>query len=318
MRIYPYSAAVLMTVIGLGTVGAVVGAEPRDDLFTKEKVVYAEPGGKSLKATLYLPGEHGGGPRPAMVVIHGGGWVVGTRHLRRWYCEQFAENGYVVMTIDYRMMPKHPFPRCLHDCKAAVRWLRLHAKKYRIDPERIAAFGASAGGHLATLLATTGPEDGLEGDQNLGPSSGIAGAISLYGVSDLTSYERPHQGEVRLSLRGSFMERFVDGVHVRDRNPFEAASPVAYATSETCPILFVHGTDDRLVPFEQSEAFYSQLRALGVATRLVAVAGRGHAFDFIYRGQREPVFASMLAFLEVHVGSARSGGGAKTGVVTNP
>ena len=96
---------------------------------------------------------------PGVVLIHGGAWLFGTRYQLHWYGSRLARAGYVAASINYRMLPMYPFPYCIHDCKAAVRWLRLHADEYGIDPERIAAFGNSAGGHLAGLLATTRPRD---------------------------------------------------------------------------------------------------------------------------------------------------------------
>lgn len=116
---------------------------------------------------MYVPDDDSTALRPGIVLIHGGGWMLGTRYQQSWYCRNFARNGYVVMTIDYRLMPKCAFPDCLHDCKAAVRWLRLNAERYRIDPNHIITFGASAGGHLAALLATTEPGDGLEGGKRI-------------------------------------------------------------------------------------------------------------------------------------------------------
>jgi len=156
---------------------------------TERGIVFAEPDGRRLKATLYCPADHqfgdseavkaGRKPLPGMVLIHGGGWIIGSRHQQAWYCRAFAKAGYVVMTIEYRMMPKYCFPECVYDCKAAVRWMRLRADWLGVDPSRIVAFGASAGGHLAAFLATTGPEDGFEGTENPGPSTEVSAVISL-------------------------------------------------------------------------------------------------------------------------------------------
>jgi len=266
---------------------------------TERGGVYADVGGTKLRMTMYLPNDGGEGLRPGMVLIHGGGWVFGTRYQQAWYCRQFAKNGYVVMTIEYRLMPKHAFPDCLHDCKAAVRWLRLNAGRYRVDPDRIVTFGASAGGHLAALLAATSPGDGFEGEANPGARSDVRAAISLYGAVDLTQY-RDHPIHGRLSATTErFFEEFTERtMGKRDGAALEAASPLTYAGPATRPIFFAHGTSDLLVHYRQSERFHDRLVSLGVPTELVTFPKRGHGFDYIHWGERRVVFGRMMAFLE--------------------
>jgi acetyl esterase/lipase len=206
-----------------------------------------------------------------------------------------AENGYVAAAVSYRMMPKYPFPYCLHDCKAAVRWLRLHASQYRLDPDRIAVLGNSAGGHLAALLATTSSERDLEGPDNPGASSAVQAAVVLYGVADLSYYRHPKGYISMAGLTHAYVKQFVGQPDDR-RDPFDAASPVTYADRSTCPILFVHGSKDGFVPHGQSLAFCEQLERLGVPTRLITVP-YGHAFDFFHPRVRAAVFKEILDFL---------------------
>lgn len=267
---------------------------------TDRSIPYASPGGKTLKMTLYFPGTRGEEvtrDRPGMVVIHGGGWVLGTRYQQAWYCREFAKAGYVVMTIDYRMLPRYGFPHCVHDAKAAVRWLRGHADTLRVDPDRIVTFGASAGGHLAGFLAATGPKHGFEGDENPGVSSEVRAGVGLYGVYDLCAI-RKHEGVVR-AVGEDLLRRFV-GPDTDGRDAFEAASPVSYVSEETKPFMLVHGTSDMMVPFEQSQVFHDRLKEHRVPTELIAVEGRNHAFDYLHRTQRAEVFGAMLAFLNKH------------------
>lgn len=266
---------------------------------TERGLVYADLGNQRLKMTMYLPQDDGKSLRPGMVLIHGGAWILGTRYQQAWYCREFAKHGYVVMTIDYRLMPKSAFPDCLHDCKAAVRWLRLNAAKYRVDPDCIVTFGASAGGHLAALLATTTPENELEGEVNPGTSSEVKAAISLYGAVDLVMYrDRPF---VHKSLNGRTSHFFKDfttrNMGEMNGTALEAASPMHYVGPSSKPIFFVHGKSDRLVHFEQSEHLYQRLQENGVPTQLVALENRGHGFDYIFWGQRRAIFGQMLEFL---------------------
>lgn len=265
------------------------------------KGVFAQPAGKRLGMTIYQPEEPVAEPRPGMVLIHGGAWRFGPRWQQGWYCRQFARAGCVVMSIDYRLMPRYGFPCCLYDCKAAVRWLRLHAAEYQIDPNRIVAFGASAGGHLAAFLAATGPEDGLEGTENPGVSSAVRAAISLYGAVDLTQYR---QGSGPFGLRKKAVKNLVEfaGAEAakQGRDPLAAASPITYAKPGMAPVFLAHGMSDILVPYTQSEAFYNRLRELGVPTRLVGYPHRNHGFDYIHWKQRRTLFKEMLAFLDEH------------------
>jgi len=275
---------------------------------TTDHLVYASPGGRSLRLTLYQPGEKAETLRPAILLIHGGGWRVGTRYQCMWYAHRFAEHGYVAVTINYRMMNKYPFPNCLYDAKSAVRWLRLHASEYHIDPNRIAALGESAGGHLATLLGTTADKPQFDGSENLGASSKVQAVISVYGATDLTYFKKP---EGMLSLWGftsKFMGRFVDVKNEKSgEDAFAAASPITYVSKTTAPTLFIHGTDDHMVPFAQSQTFHDKLKSLGVPTKLIAVPGRDHGFDHFHPSERGQLFKEMLSFLEKHMGAGGHG-----------
>ncbi|NUM53070.1 MAG: alpha/beta hydrolase [Candidatus Hydrogenedentes bacterium] len=265
---------------------------------TERGIVFADLGSKKLRMTMYLPETESATPRPGMVLIHGGAWILGTRYQQSWYCREFARNGYVVMTIDYRLMPTYAFPDCLHDCKAAVRWLRLNANTYNVDPDRIVTFGASAGGHLAALLAATSPKDRLEGEINPGASSEVRAAISLYGAVDLTRYrDRPLKGFLHGRTEHFFKDFTSRNMSDKTASTLEAASPLTYAGPDTKPIIFVHGTSDKLVHYDQSVRFFNRLKECGVPTELVTLKNRGHGFDYIFWKQRREVFRKMLAFL---------------------
>src|SRR5205823_333626 len=167
-------------------------------------VEFARPGGVALKADLALPNE-GKGPFPAVVCLHGGGWVSGDRKQMSKTIEVLARRGYVALAPDYRLAPAHRFPACVEDCKAAVRWLRANAGKYRIDPGRIGAVGLSAGGHLACLLGVTTPGDGLEGTGgNSDRSSAVQAVVSFAGPTDLTAEELWTKEVLRRNLEPLF------------------------------------------------------------------------------------------------------------------
>ena len=157
------AAAVLM----LSGVASPSCAADEPKVKEERDIVYTKAGGTELKLDLAAP-EQGDGPFPAVLVIHGGAWRSGNKADVGRVLPQFAARGYVAVSPQYRFCPKERFPAQVHDVKAAVRWIKAHAKERRIDPEHIGAIGFSAGGHLALMLGVTGPADGLEGDVSAG------------------------------------------------------------------------------------------------------------------------------------------------------
>ncbi len=151
-------------------------------------VEYARPKGLSQRLDVFVP--DGPGPWPLLVWVHGGGWQNGDKALQATGSQlRQATRGYVVASINYRLSGVAPHPAQIHDCKAAIRWLRLHAAEYRIDPARVGAWGSSAGGHLVALLGTSGDVPALEGDENPGASSRVSSVVDWYGPSDLPNMQ---------------------------------------------------------------------------------------------------------------------------------
>src|SRR5262249_22409445 len=157
-----------------------------------------------LQLDLAMP-KDGDGPFPAVVCIHGGGWRGGSRQDLtrsipplggRSLIEYLAGRGYVAATVSYRLAPKDKFPAQIEDCKAAVRWLRANAKKYKINPERFGAVGFSAGGHLVSLLGTSDKDDALEGNGgNPEQSSRVQAVVNFFGPTDFTTKDWTDQVE---------------------------------------------------------------------------------------------------------------------------
>ena len=149
----------------LGAAGWVAQAMAADDLkiVTEHDVVYTKAGETELKLDVAKPAE-GDGPFPGVLVIHGGGWRGGNKADVRPILDEFAKRGYVAISPQYRFCPKDHFPAQVHDVKAAVRWLKAHAKDYKVDAGHIGAIGFSAGAHLSMMLGVTSASDGLEGE----------------------------------------------------------------------------------------------------------------------------------------------------------
>jgi acetyl esterase/lipase len=238
----------------------------------EEGVEYANPDNQHLKLNLAVP-KDATGSLPAIVCIHGGGFRAGDRKGWDARVKEFAEHGYVAVTVTYRLAPKYQFPAAVYDVKAAVRWIRANAAKYHVDPNRIGATGDSAGGHLALFLGVTGGVKQFEGDEgNSGQSSRVQCVVDFYGPSDFTkSYGKSVDAAEVLPL---FLGGDVE--HARKRHIL--ASPLYWVTPEAAPTLLLHGTDDKYVAHEQAVWMYDRLKAAEVDTKLVTLDKAGHGF----------------------------------------
>lgn len=251
---------------------AASGAEPRP-VRMESGIEFGTGGKQVLKLDLAMPAE-GDGPFPAVVCVHGGGWVGGDRTQMAATITVLARCGYVAVSPDYRVAPGDRFPAALEDCKAAVRWLRANAAKYRIKPDRIGAVGFSAGAHLACLLGVTRKEDGLEGTGgNAGESSSVQAVVSFFGPTDLTSRFWSPVVETKnlVPLLGGTLEE--------KPGAYRQASPVTYVRVSAPPFLCIHGTADQTVPVRQSQAFVERLQEAGASARVLLVPDVGHGWS---------------------------------------
>lgn len=226
-------------------------------------VQYAHGKSGPLLADMYLPKESG--LRPAIVFIHGGGWMGGSRSKWGALIEPFAEHGYAGMAIDYDLSPGVQFPVALEECKEAVRWLRAHASEYHIDPNRIAVAGGSAGGELAALVALTNGDSRYEhtgGFQDF--SSSVKAAILYSSVLDLTKSSET-DSEILAYLGGSCSAK---------RDLCLQASPQFHLSGSLPPIFVGHGDADKDVPYSQFTSFVAAYKkANGPVTAFTAEQG---------------------------------------------
>jgi acetyl esterase/lipase len=242
----------------------------------------AIPGVRPLELDLYLPAESDG-PVPVVVFLHGGGWRLGSRHLAGpayrgqtpTPFERIAQAGIAVASADYRLSGEAPWPAQLHDAKAAVRWLRARAGDVGIDPERIAAWGESAGGHLAELLGLTVGDPALEGGIGVsGPSSAVAAVAAWYAPSDVRAVATdlgidPLDPATReAQLLGAPAPEVPDAA--------AQASPLTHVSPAAPPFLLLHGRADRFVPCVQSERLAAELDAAGADVELHLLDGADH------------------------------------------
>ena len=218
------------------------------------------------KLDLYVP-ENSERPLPLIIWIHGGRWRYGTKEdcpVLPW-----TREGYVVASINYRLSQDARFPAQIEDCKAAIRWLRTNAAQYKIDPDRVAAWGGSAGGHLASLLGTTGDVTEWEQGHAAG-SSRVQAVIDWFGRADLTqACTDPVLGDSPSAL-------LIGGSGPGFAELARKASPITHVSADDPPFLIMHGDMDNVVPLSQSRAFAEALRAAGVKVKLVVLKGVGH------------------------------------------
>lgn len=235
-------------------------------------LVYGKGGGEDLRLDLALPAD-GDGPFPCVVCLHGGGWRAGSRQQLSQLITLLAGRGFAAATVSYRLAPKHRFPAQIEDCKAAVRWLRASAKKYRLDPARFGAVGFSAGGHLACLLGAADENAGLEGEGGSPKqSSRVQAVVSFFGPTDFLKKSWDKKAEE------TFFIPFLGGSYEEKPELYKRVSPIAYVSKDDPPFLFFHGTEDKLVRIDQSQKMVKRLQEAGVSARLVTMEGEGHGW----------------------------------------
>lgn len=228
---------------------------------------------------LYLPKQRADSkPLPVVVYIHGGGWVGGSRTGYANQAAALAATGnYAAVSVGYRLSKEAKWPAQIHDCKAAVRWVRGHAKELNLDPDRIGATGASAGGHLVALLGLTGGVKELEG--SLGEfttlSSRVTCVVNVCGPTDMATVLIPGATTDDPAVSGLL------GGPVKDHLDLaKAASPLTYVTASAVPIMTIHGTKDMRVNFTNAEKLDAALKRAGTTSLLIPVTDAGHGVPF--------------------------------------
>jgi acetyl esterase/lipase len=240
----------------------------------------AIPGIRPLELDLHLP--VGAGPHPVVVFLHGGGWRVGSRHSAGPAYrgadpspfELVAQAGVAVASVDYRLSGEARWPAQLHDAKAAVRWLRGRAGELGVDPARIAAWGESAGGHLAELLGLVA-DPALEGDVGVaGPSSAVSAVAAWYAPSDVAAVATDTGADPADPSTREALLLGAPAPHVPELAA--QASPVGHVSAGAPPFLLLHGEADRLIPCAQSVRLHTALVEAGAEADIYLYEGADH------------------------------------------
>lgn len=259
-------------------------------------VEYARIGEKSLLLDIYMPAEPKA-PLPLVVWVHGGAWKAGSK--RGCPALGLVRRGYVAASINYRLSQEAVYPAQIQDCKAAIRFLRAHAKEYAINADRIGVWGGSAGGHLVALLGTTGGVKKLEGavGGNLDESSRVQCVVDYFGPTDFMAF-KGKKTWVKVDKAGSPLVDLVGGMLAEKKDLVALANPITFVSKDDPPFLVVHGDKDTTVPFSQSELLVAALKKAGVDVTFEGVRGAGHGFRPAERRRLAPI---VQAFFDKHL-----------------
>jgi acetyl esterase/lipase len=291
MRSISVWTLLLLAIVGFASAkGASKPGSPMPKIFTGNilkwaDVAYVTRGSAAQILDVYAPKD--GTNLPLIIWIHGGAFLFGSKDeiLAEPVVLGFLLQGYAVAAINYRLSKEALFPAQLEDCKAAVRWLRAHAGEFGIDPNRIGAWGPSAGGYLATLLGVTGETHEFDVGENLNCSSRVQAVCDFFGPTDFLQMDAHRLSDGDIHDAADSPESKLIGGPIQDRpEKVKRANPITYVTKSAPPFLIVHGKADRVVPFNQSELLAAALSSAGVTVKFYPVEKAGHGEYFGYNG----------------------------------
>jgi acetyl esterase/lipase len=289
--------AVLNRMKGQANKNAVSQVPPEID--AHRDLAYAETVNPRQKLDLYLPKvRKSEKPLPVIVFIHGGGWRGGDKNSGLGKLANFLRSGeYAGVSVGYRLTDEAQWPAQIHDCKAAIRWIKAHAKEHGLDAEKIAVWGTSAGGHLVSHLGTSGDVKELEGTlgKHLDQSSKVTCVVNFFGPENfLTMVRQP--STIDRTKGKEYPEALLLGGSVQEREAAaKEASPVTHVSKGDAAFFTAHGTQDPLVPFAQGEEIHAALLKAGVPSLLQEMTDGGHGFQSPVLDER------VRQFLDLHL-----------------
>jgi acetyl esterase/lipase len=243
----------------------------------------------------------GNGPsavkRPAVVQIHGGGWVVGDKREQGLpLLKHMAARGWVGFNVNYRLSPWATYPDHLVDVKRALAYIRRHADEYGIDPDFIAVTGGSAGGHLAAMMALTADDPELQPGFEQDDLS-VQAAVPIYGFYDFTN--RNHHYPDERAPKSFIARRVIKADPRTEPDKFRAASPMEHVRPDAPPFYVIHGSADTVIPVGQARDFVDELRSVSKSPVLyLELEGAQHAFEIFPSIRANAVVRSVARFLE--------------------
>ncbi len=279
------------------------GNQPNSGERVERDIVYSRLGERELKLDVYRPGK-AEGPLPVVMWIHGGGWKGGSKG-SGGRARGMVARGYAIVDVEYRLSGEALFPAQIVDCKTAVRWVRANAEKYGFDPDRIGAWGTSAGGHLVALMGTSGGVEEFESKEHAGHSSRVQAVCDWFGPTDLLQMDAHMLEGSRLGHddADSPESRLVGGPIQEEpyRSICKKVNPITYVTKDDPPFLIVHGDRDMLVPHHQSQILHEALRKAKVKTTYRLVKGAGHGLRDGTEISQEELIEQAIRFFNQHL-----------------
>jgi acetyl esterase/lipase len=272
-----------------------------------QTVTFATVSNQKLQLDIYpAAGVQTIAPTPALIVVHGGSWRAGNKSDFAPWDRWLATQGYTVFDIEYRIAPQPNWREATGDVKSAIGWVKRHAERYHVDPDRLALLGRSAGGHLALLAAYTPTDKQLPASDSASTDTRVRAVVSLYSPTDLTwGYYHPAKPDV-IDGPGT-LRRFIGDSPADLPDAFREASPITHVGSETPPTLLFHGERDLLVGPQHTVRLSQKLTAAHIPFQSVYVPYALHGFDFNINGWgsqiEQPI---LLAFLRRHLAPHKS------------
>ncbi|MBI5256164.1 MAG: alpha/beta hydrolase [Burkholderiales bacterium] len=281
----------------------IASGEPPPDVRVQRGLVYAAPGGRPLALDLFQPAGAAAGPRPLIVLVHGGGWRSGERANLAPLAIGLAQRGYAAASVSYRLSPEAGYPAAVHDVKAAVRWLRDQAPVLGIDATRIAVGGGSAGGQIAALVGVTSGNPAFDPPADAGAaaaSTAVQAIVNIDGLSDFTSEAaRFHEDDPRKNP--SAAGAWFGGRYAEQAARWHEASPITHVHRGMPPVLWVTSGEPRFALGQAEMA--ARMTALGVPHRRVHLPGTPHSF-WLFEPWLAPTVQAVADFLDTHFGAA--------------
>jgi acetyl esterase len=259
-------------------------------------IEYARADGEVLTLDVSVP--QGDGPFPTVIIVHGGGWQGGDKQFAgvKPLFEPLSKAGFAWFSINYRLTPKHHFPAPVEDVESAICWVKAHSRQYKVDPRRIALTGESAGAHLVAMAAVRAK-----------PETQVAAVVPFYGPFDLEKM-------ARTASNGRAPQHLLTLVGASDLSDeayqlLRKASPMNYVRPGLPPFLLIHGTADKLVPYEQSVELCKKIKSVGGTCELLPVEGADHG---IGGWEKHPEFqaykAKLVEWLQATLGTQNARG----------
>ena len=273
---------------------SVANRQVPDNVKEIKNITYVHYDKRALQLDLYLP-KNLSKKRPAIVLVHGGGWRAGYRTNFTAFAIAMAQQGYAAATISYRLSPEAKYPAAIYDVKSAIRWLRKNAQKYQIDPDQIAVGGGSAGGQIASLTGVTNDLELFDPKMHESPvSSHVQAIVNIDGLSDFTSEAaRFHEDDPRKNP--SSAGAWFGGRYHEKKELWHQASPIYYVNKSTPPILFLISNEERFSLGHKE--MIEKMKEFNIPYQLTQIPNTPHSF-WLFDPWLKPSVDTTVKFLD--------------------